>query len=89
MRYELGFYLPEDGIRHSHRRENFKSYNILLIYLVECDIRYCFGSRNNGFSQTLPFFLIQSTYCTRPLVDSCVFFTVCEYSVTEFQEYIQ
>jgi hypothetical protein len=21
MRYELGFYIPEDGILHSHRRE--------------------------------------------------------------------
>jgi hypothetical protein len=24
--YELGFYIPEDGILHSHRRENPKSY---------------------------------------------------------------
>jgi hypothetical protein len=30
VRYELGFYIPEDGILHSHRRENLKSYiNIL------------------------------------------------------------
>jgi hypothetical protein len=26
MRYELGFYIPEDGILRSHRRENLKSY---------------------------------------------------------------
>jgi hypothetical protein len=27
VRYELGFYIPEeDGIFHSHRRENLKSY---------------------------------------------------------------
>jgi hypothetical protein len=26
MRYELGFYIPEGGILHSHRRENLKSY---------------------------------------------------------------
>jgi hypothetical protein len=26
VRYELGFYTPEDGILHSHRRENLKSY---------------------------------------------------------------
>jgi hypothetical protein len=26
VRYELGFYIPEDGILHSHRRENLKSY---------------------------------------------------------------
>jgi hypothetical protein len=27
VRYELGFYIQEDGILHSHRRENPKSYN--------------------------------------------------------------
>jgi hypothetical protein len=26
VRYELGFYIPEDGILHSHRRENLNSY---------------------------------------------------------------
>jgi hypothetical protein len=26
VRYELGFYTPEDGILHSHRREHLKSY---------------------------------------------------------------
>jgi hypothetical protein len=26
VRYELGFYIPEDGILHSRRRENRKSY---------------------------------------------------------------
>jgi hypothetical protein len=26
VRYELGFYIPEDGILHTHRRENLKSY---------------------------------------------------------------
>jgi hypothetical protein len=26
MKYELGFYIPEDGILHSHRRDNLKSY---------------------------------------------------------------
>jgi hypothetical protein len=26
MRYELGFYIQEDGILHSHRRENLRSY---------------------------------------------------------------
>jgi hypothetical protein len=26
VKYELGFYIPEDAIRHSHRRENVKSY---------------------------------------------------------------
>jgi hypothetical protein len=26
VKYELGFYIPEDDILHSDRRENFKSY---------------------------------------------------------------
>jgi hypothetical protein len=26
VRYKLGFYITEDGILHSHRRENFQSY---------------------------------------------------------------
>jgi hypothetical protein len=26
VRYELGFYIPEDGILQSRRRENLKSY---------------------------------------------------------------
>jgi carboxylesterase type B len=26
VKYELGFYIPEDGILHSHRRENLKYY---------------------------------------------------------------
>jgi hypothetical protein len=26
VKYELGFYIPEEGILHSHRRENLKSY---------------------------------------------------------------
>jgi hypothetical protein len=26
VKYQLGFYIPEDDILHSHRRENLKSY---------------------------------------------------------------
>jgi hypothetical protein len=26
VKYELGFYVPEDGILHSHCRENHRSY---------------------------------------------------------------
>jgi hypothetical protein len=26
VRYELGFYIPEGNILHSHRRESLKSY---------------------------------------------------------------
>jgi hypothetical protein len=27
VKYELGFYIPDDDILHNHRRENLKSYN--------------------------------------------------------------
>jgi hypothetical protein len=27
VKYELGFYIPEDAILHGHRRENLKSVN--------------------------------------------------------------
>jgi hypothetical protein len=30
MSYELGFYIPEYGILHNHRRENLKSYIVLI-----------------------------------------------------------
>jgi hypothetical protein len=29
VKYELGFYITEDGILHSHRRENLKSYTVI------------------------------------------------------------
>jgi hypothetical protein len=30
VRYELGFYIPEDDILRSHRRENLKFYIVLI-----------------------------------------------------------
>jgi hypothetical protein len=36
-KYELGFYIPEDGILTSQRREHLKSYRDILLFLV------CFG----------------------------------------------
>jgi hypothetical protein len=37
VRYELSFYIPEDGILHSHRRENLKSYRSLgICSYVKC-----------------------------------------------------
>jgi hypothetical protein len=32
VRYELGSFIPEDGILHSHRRENLKSYIMRLCF---------------------------------------------------------
>jgi hypothetical protein len=42
VRYELGFYTPEDDILHSHHRENLKSYissedtSMTVSFLVHC-----------------------------------------------------
>jgi hypothetical protein len=52
VKYELGFYIPEDGILHSHSRENLKSYtanvrsSVILPTLMMEAIRYSetFGS---------------------------------------------
>jgi hypothetical protein len=32
VKYELGVYIPEDDILHSHRRENLKSCKEIIIY---------------------------------------------------------
>jgi hypothetical protein len=34
MRYELGFYIQEDAILHSHRRENLRFYMEVSDFLV-------------------------------------------------------
>jgi hypothetical protein len=37
VKYELGFYIPEDDILHSHRRENLKSYKQIVIECIRID----------------------------------------------------
>jgi hypothetical protein len=34
VKYELGFYIPQDDILHIHRRDNGKSYGCLLAILL-------------------------------------------------------
>jgi hypothetical protein len=34
VKYELGLYIPEDDILHSHSRENLKSYLRFTFYLI-------------------------------------------------------
>jgi hypothetical protein len=48
VRYELGFYIPEDGFLHSHRRENFESYIHNFIYCDQDEILV-------GFTLTLEY----------------------------------
>jgi hypothetical protein len=40
VKYEQGFYIPEDDIPHSHRRENLKSY----IHLQQFSLLFVFTS---------------------------------------------
>jgi hypothetical protein len=40
VRYELGSYIPEDTILHSHRLENFKFY--IFIFVYPCQFLYFF-----------------------------------------------
>jgi hypothetical protein len=34
VRYELGFYMSEDSILHSHRRQNLKSYRLVPLFKI-------------------------------------------------------
>jgi hypothetical protein len=34
VRYELGLYIPEDGILHSHRHENLKSFFVVSVSYI-------------------------------------------------------
>jgi hypothetical protein len=40
VKYEMGFYIPEDGILHSHCRENLKSYIVGRLFHIR--ITYVF-----------------------------------------------
>jgi hypothetical protein len=46
VKYELGFYIPEDDILHSHRRENLKSYICVYVrlYTEWCSWKIVFSS---------------------------------------------
>jgi hypothetical protein len=56
-RYELGSYIPEDRILHSHRRENLKYYIALTGWSmkrrrVSCDVRTGFYIPEDGTLHT-------------------------------------
>jgi hypothetical protein len=52
VKYELGFYIPEDDILHSHRREDLKSYKLeykvevsdSMCMLTAANIDFCIGT---------------------------------------------
>jgi hypothetical protein len=47
--YELSSYIPEDGILHSHRRENLKSYTELNV----CIFKPSWGNMGSQYSDPL------------------------------------
>jgi hypothetical protein len=49
VKYELGFYIPEDDILHSHRHENLKFY---MGYDDDDESRIC-GKKHVAFSSGL------------------------------------
>jgi hypothetical protein len=58
VRYELGFYIPEDDILHSHCRENFISYIALIGCALYGDILCLLCGTNLVFvSQETAFFI--------------------------------
>jgi hypothetical protein len=60
-RYELCFYLPEDGIPHSHSRENLKSYRALPAVLCSGEIMCLLWGTKWGFiSKKTTFFIVTS-----------------------------
>jgi hypothetical protein len=55
VRYELAFYISEDGILHSRRAENIKSYLIFnrlgyvaVTYCVSCEVKLGFYISKDG-----------------------------------------
>jgi hypothetical protein len=57
--YELGYYIPEDGILHCHRRENLKSYIALTGWLCGGDVMCLLWGMNwVVISQKTAFFIV-------------------------------
>jgi hypothetical protein len=67
VKYELGFYIPEEDILHSHRHENPKSYNndVVLRVLI-CGLQKLFSAH------------LKSIFCQRTwtvaVADICTLF---------------
>jgi hypothetical protein len=59
VKYELGFYIPEDDILHSHRRENLKSYMALTGWTLQWRRNVSPVKYELGFiSQKTEFFIV-------------------------------
>jgi hypothetical protein len=52
VKYELGFYIPEDDILHSQSRENLKSYTTTIVIFLTCaanPVSVCVDSESCDF----------------------------------------
>jgi hypothetical protein len=49
VRYELGFYIPEDGTLHSHLRENLKSF--ILVFSLMLGEELCEQTTGLSFAE--------------------------------------
>jgi hypothetical protein len=73
VRYELGFYIPEDDILHNHRREHLKSY-IVLPTAISCrlytnsDVYICFRALLTPSSSMVPALTCKFVACLDPYV---------------------
>jgi hypothetical protein len=47
VKYELGFFIPEDTVLHGHRRENLKSYTEIKLALCPCPV-FATATDTNG-----------------------------------------
>jgi hypothetical protein len=65
VRYKLGFYIPEDGILHSHRHENLKFYTVPC-FVVSCILLQVPEMSCHFHIDTPPGFLVFSAYCRNP-----------------------
>jgi hypothetical protein len=77
MRYELGFYIPKDGILHSHRRGDLRS------YMYDVGVKFTNGvnSRANCYhAAEMVFFLKAPLVKCKLIIKSAVLSIVWSYA---------
>jgi hypothetical protein len=65
VKYELGSYIPEDGILHSHYREKLRSYIQCIGYITESSAKCCVSpaeETGTGIVQLIDRIIVQCSY---------------------------
>jgi hypothetical protein len=78
VKYELGFYIPEDDILHSHRRENLKSYKSVCPDASDRDFRTSSGVKDTVFWGCDAVWLLLRTDVSEERIVSIIRVTACE-----------